>query len=209
MLVAICGIDGAGKTTQIEKLKKALNLENDVFTTKQPSDWYRKDSRLRAFLNQEMEESEILLQELALFAASDRLRHIQTEVFPKLEEGDIVITDRYVFSTYAYFLARGINDIEWLKNINRHAPTPDVTIYIDIPIDVAIKRIIERDGESKKREELDVKRMSKVRDVFLKQPWGEVENYYTIDGLKPLEEKADEILKIVTEVKRNKELNIK
>lgn len=195
MLIAVCGIDGSGKTTQIDMLAKKLGIENTsaITLTKQPTEWYRKDIRLRALLNEELEETDLLLRELALFAASDRLRHIQTEIIPSLDAGKVVISDRYVFSTFAYFLSRGLDDIEWLKLINQHAIQPDLTIFIDTPADVAVKRIIERDGNARKREELNLYKMNNVRKAFVEQPWGQIKNYHVFDGLLDINELHEQI----------------
>lgn len=197
MLIAFCGIDGSGKTTQLELLENALKKNGyPVFKTKQPTNWYRSDKRVRKVLNQE-ETNNMLGKELALFAATDRIRHIQTEIVPKEKEGQIVITDRYVFSTYAYFMARGVNDFEWLHSLNRYVPMPDITFYIDIDVETALKRIIARDGKVTKKEETDIETMNRVREVFLSQPWGKVDNYYVIDGTKSIEENSDIVQKIV------------
>ena len=152
------------------------------------------------FFSGEIKESFLFMRELALFSAADKLRHYQTEIAPRLEEGCIVITDRYVFSAYSYFLGRGINDIEWLMQINKFLPMPDITFYIDLPVDTAIKRITERDGNINKKEEENITRLESVRKTFLSQPWGKLDNYKIIDGQKELEKKEQEILDIFNEL---------
>lgn len=199
MLIAFCGIDGSGKTTQLVELEKALiNNNYSVYRTKQPSDWYRKDDRVRKILNQECVD-DMLSRELALFAATDRLRHIQTEIMPHEKRGEVVLTDRYVFSTYAYFMARGIDDFEWLQALNRFVPMPDITFYIDIDVNCALQRIIARDGKFTKKEETDLDTMSKVRTTFLQQPWGEMNDYYVLDGTKSIKEISEIVKRIVFE----------
>lgn len=199
MLIAFCGIDGSGKTTQLVELEKVLK-ENDysVYRTKQPTNWYRSDERVRKILNQECID-DMLNKELALFAATDRLRHIQTEIIPQEKRGQVVITDRYVFSTYAYFMARGIDDFKWLHELNRFVPMPDITFYIDIDVKTALQRIIARDGKATKKEETDFNTMSKVREVFLQQPWGKIQDYYILDGTNSIKENAENVKKIVFE----------
>jgi dTMP kinase len=194
--VAVCGIDGSGKTTQIGAIVDFLRARRETLSTRQPSDLYRNDPTVRALLNLEVAGPEIS-RELALFAAFDRARHLRTEVFPVLERGGAVVSDRYVYSTYSYFLARGIDDIDWLKAINCLAPEPDVTIYIDVAPDIAIQRIIRRDGSSRKREEIDVERMSVVRSAFVAQPWGTSDSYHVIDGDRPQDVVTKEIFAIL------------
>ena len=61
MLIAVCGIDGAGKTTQIKNIEEYLKKQGKkVFITKQPSNWYRQDKRVRMFLNGEIEDENII-----------------------------------------------------------------------------------------------------------------------------------------------------
>lgn len=183
MIIAFCGIDGSGKTTQIKRLDVKLKLQGyDTYCTKQPTDWYRKDNRVRDFLTGDIAEDELLIHELALFSAADRLRQMQLELLPKAKEGSIVLCDRYVFSSYAYFMARGISDLCWLKELNRLIVLPDITFYIDVPAEVALNRIFLRDGSSAKKEEKDILRLEKVRNIFLNQPWGKSENYHIINS---------------------------
>ncbi|TMR20728.1 dTMP kinase [Nonomuraea turkmeniaca] len=191
--VAVCGIDGSGKTTQLETVANYLSSEGEVVRTRQPSDLYRGDPAVRAMLDM-ADPGPLAVPELAVFAAFDRLRHIRTTVLPALERGASVVTDRYVYSTYSYFLARGVDDLGWLMELNRYAPEPDLTLYLDVPTDVAAKRIIARDGSSRKREELDLDRMDRVRHNFRTQPWGASPRYVTIDGTQALESVRDQVI---------------
>ena len=172
MLIAFCGIDGSGKTTQINLLKEYLEKEgNPVYLTKQPTNFYRTYDRFRKYVNREIDISDSqIIYELALLSASDKIRHYETEILPNQDK--IIISDRYVFSAYSYFIARGINDIEWLKEINKYLPLPSLTIYLDIAPQIAFERIVSRDGKYTKKEETEIDTLSAVRNTFLSQPWG-------------------------------------
>ncbi|MDQ1542030.1 MAG: dTMP kinase [Actinomycetota bacterium] len=184
--VAFCGIDGSGKTTQVANAHAYLATAADVMVTKQPTDLYRNDPDVRALLDLRSDGAS-LTAELALLAAFDRARHVRTQILPALAGDGCVITDRYVYSTYSYFMARGVADLGWLMDINRLAPEPDLTIYIDVPPELATTRIIARDGSSRKREELDLVRMTTVRNYFLDQPWGSSPRFQVVDGSAPVE----------------------
>lgn len=183
MLITFCGIDGSGKTTHIKKLNEYLiSLNRDTYLTKQPTDWYRNDEKFRDFSEGKSELDMISMKGLALFSAADKMRHMAMEVIPNLKKNNIVISDRYVYSAYAYFLERGISDINWLKSINDAIIEPDIVFYLDVSADVAYKRILERDGSSAKKEEKDVVFLERVRSNFLNQPWGKSDNYYIINS---------------------------
>jgi dTMP kinase len=196
--VAFCGIDGSGKTTQVAAAHEYLATTANVFLTKQPTDLYRNDPDVRALLDMRTGGA-LLTAELALLSAFDRARHVRTQILPALAGDGCVITDRYVYSTYSYFMARGVSDLAWLKDINRLAPEPDLTVYIDIEPQVAATRIIARDGSSRKREELDLVRMTKVRNYFLEQPWGSSERFQVVDGSEPQHEVTAQILRLLKE----------
>ena len=202
MLIAFCGIDGAGKTTLLGKVEKQLQKDNKVFRTKQPTDWYKQDSRFKSFISGNLEKNKFIVEELALLAATDRIRHINSEIMPKIEQGYIVLTDRYVFSSYSYMMARGIKDLKWLMQINKFAPNPDLTFYIDVPAEVAIKRIQGRDGKASK-EEMNTKIMNKIREYFLSQPWGKNQNCHIIDNQQSIIKNSELILNIIKHYQTN------
>jgi len=113
-LFVVCGIDGSGKSTQISNLARYLEEKSyEVVKTRQPTDMYRQDAVVRAALNLDI-SPHVVAEELALFSAFDRARHIREVINPALAQGKIVLSDRYVYSTFAYFLSRGLTDIEWL-----------------------------------------------------------------------------------------------
>lgn len=197
--VAFCGIDGSGKTTQVRHANEyLLTTTSEVLLTKQPTDLYRNDPDVRALLDLRSDGA-LLTAELALLAAFDRARHIRTQILPALQGDGCVITDRYVYSTYSYFMARGIADLPWLQAINRLAPEPDLTVYIDVPPELAADRIIARDGSSRKREELDLARMTTVREYFLGQPWGSSPRFRVVDGTQPVDVVKDAVLALLKE----------
>jgi dTMP kinase len=183
MLIAFCGIDGSGKTTQLKMLEDALSPSVEVVSTKQPTDAYRNHPRVRVFLDDDGGHEGVSVHELALLSAADRIHHLTSEIQPALDRGAVVLTDRYVYSAYCYFLCRGAGDLEWLKALNRHAPAPDLVFYLDTPVDVAMERVARRDAGRMKREEKDPAFLQQVADLFREQPWGKQANFTVLDGL--------------------------
>lgn len=198
MLIAICGIDGSGKTTQIKMLAERLKKYSDIYITKQPTEFYRKYDRFRKIVNREIPINENIMYELALLAASDKRRHYEDELRANMDK--VILCDRYIYSGYSYFISRGFKDLNWLINLNRGLMLPDFTFYIDVPPEVALERIMKRDGKSYKKEETDISFINKVRDCFLEQPWGKQDGYYIIDGLQ----KINEINNCIFEIAKQK-----
>ena len=105
-LITFCGLDGCGKTTMINRL--TADLENDyaVFLTKQPTDFVRKSDIFRTYMDCPDHDA-YDYRSLSLLAASDRLQHVNKVIGPALEEGKIVLSDRYFYSCLANLRARG------------------------------------------------------------------------------------------------------
>ncbi|WP_250405533.1 dTMP kinase [Streptomyces cellostaticus] len=186
-LIALCGLDGSGKTTQAQLLEKRLMERRTVYRTRPVTAQFRDDPTLKAFLNQELSDADMkdVVPELVLFSAMDRLRHMRTEMLPRMRDGAVVVSDRYVYSSYAWMVPRGIPDLDWVMQLNRYLPEPQLTVYLDIPAEVAVDRIRSR-GDKPRWEELDHDRMSQVRNIFLGREWGKDENYHVLDGQQPV-----------------------
>jgi dTMP kinase len=166
-LIAFCGIDGSGKTTQINLLCEHLVNNNvEAVALKQPTAWYHDNTYVRRRVDEN--DKSINPYVLALLSATDRLIQTDEVISPLLREGKTVLMDRYVHSAYAYLQARGVDDHQWLVEINKFHVVPDHVIFLDIDPSEALRRIIRRDGRSSKREEQDVEFMTQVRENYLR-----------------------------------------
>ncbi len=150
-LVVLEGIDGAGTTTQAALLRERLAGQVEpVVVTAEPSTGpigalIRNVLRGRVTgLDSGGRLAPFDRQALALLFAADRLDHLACEVRPVLARGGVVICDRYVLSSLAY---QGLDaPREWIADINRFAPLPDLTVFLDVPPDVALVRIADSRG---------------------------------------------------------------
>lgn len=143
LFIAFEGIDGSGKSTQVRLLSQYLTqLGHRVYSTFEPTD-SPMGKIIRDIFNGRMEGDQKVIA--TLFAA-DRLNHLlhsETGILRKLEEGYIVITDRYYLSSYAYHSVHGI-DMDWIININSFSADllrPDLNIYIDMDSKVSLARL--------------------------------------------------------------------
>jgi dTMP kinase len=141
MLISFEGIDGAGKSTQIKELIHALgNLGVEVVTLREPGGTAVAEKIRQILLESSHEISPI--GELLLFSAS-RAELVQDVIRPALASGKTVILDRFFDSTTAYQgYGRGI-DLELLRSIiaiSTCGITPDITFYLDLEPEEAMKR---------------------------------------------------------------------
>ena len=141
LLVVIEGTDGSGKSTQLELLKKSLQDQSYGVMV---SEW--KTSRLIADVIDEAKDRNLLnATTYSLLYAADFADRLENQIVPALKSGFIVLLDRYYYTALARDVVRG-QDIEWVKNLYSYAPEPDLIFYLDMPVDVLLKRIIGTTG---------------------------------------------------------------
>jgi len=165
-LIAIEGIDGAGKTTQSEILMKKLNeKEYPVVGLHEPTEgrWGKKIKELAKNGRHQIRPE----TELDYFYF-DRLEDVENNINPSLKEKKIVVMDRYYLSSVAYQGARGLSP-DHIEEMNKMiAPKPDVTIILDLDPEVALGRIKHKRNMTPNHFERK-RYLDRVRKVFLKQ----------------------------------------
>ena len=146
-LIAIEGIDGAGKGTQVALLVTALRSEGfSVVATREPTDGpHGRRIRARSVAGEALSPSE----QLEAFML-DRAEHVRDLIHPALEAGSVVVTDRYYLSNVAYQGAAGLDPAEILENNASLFPAPDLAILIDLSAEEALRRVDAR-GEERNR----------------------------------------------------------
>jgi dTMP kinase len=186
VLIAIEGIDGAGKTTQVVLLHRALeSLGRTVVVSKEPTDGpFGRMIKESASAGRYSPEAE-----LDLFI-KDRSEHVSRLINPALERGSVVILDRYFYSTIAYQGCRGMDPSSLEQVMRARFPTPDAVFILDIEPELSTFRIAHSRGETPNRFE-DRADLAKARAIFnnLKGP-----EIYFIDGSATPERVHGEIL---------------
>jgi dTMP kinase len=137
--IVIEGIDGSGTTLQTRAVGTWLERRgHTVLETREPS-----TGAIGALARQRLGvHADTGPVTLALLFAADRLDHVAREVGPALAAGAVVVSDRYLMSSLAY---QGLDcDESWVREINRHARVPDLTLVLDVPADVAFARVQRR-----------------------------------------------------------------
>lgn len=159
VFICIEGLDGSGKTTQVELLSKKLEKEFDVLCTSEPSKGLIGDFIRKSYLYGKNRLSPYV--EALLFAA-DRIEHVENEIIPALNKGKIVISDRYVFSSLAY-QGSGKIDLDWIQTVNKSILLPDLSIFLDVDPEKVLSRI-----NSKKSVMENLETQKRVREIYLK-----------------------------------------
>ncbi len=141
LLIVVEGTDGAGKSTHVNMLSQYIKDKCYGCTVSQ---W--KTSRLiSGVINEAKERNMLNTTTFSLLYAADYTDRLENEVIPALKAGFVVLMDRYVYTAYVRDSVRGCN-IKWLENLYSFAPKPDLVFYLDVPVDVLIKRLIAKDG---------------------------------------------------------------
>ena len=189
VFIVIEGLDGSGKTTQATILAKKLYPNHNIMLTAEPS-----CGKIGTFIRESClyEEKRLPTEAEALLFAADRIEHMQNEINPALDEGKIVICDRYVYSSLSYQGSAGLS-LDWIKTINACALQPDFAIFID----VAPERVLERLKRKKSVMET-LETQQKVREVYLK--FVEKGELVRVDGDKPKEVVGDALYIMVLDL---------
>ena len=157
------GIDGSGKTTQINQLSKWLIStdlipeNNKLVITREPGGTKLGKSIRSLLLDTSIEKSPDSITELLLYAA-DRSQHVNEIIRPTLEKGDWVISDRFCGSTLAYQGYGRKLDIKLIKDletISTQGISPDITFLLDIPVEESIQRRIGKKDDRMEEEGRD------------------------------------------------------
>ena len=157
--ICIEGLDGCGKTTQARLLVAKLRKSHNAVYTAEPS-----RGRIGTFIRNRYLYGEKRLSTIveALLFAADRIEHVENEVLPALNQGKLVISDRYVYSSLAYQGAGGLS-LNWIEKVNEHALKPDLAVFIDVDPKTVMHRL-----KSKRSVMENMETQQRVRDIYLK-----------------------------------------
>ncbi len=164
-LFTFCGLDGCGKTTMLNRLQEDLSKEYDMFLTKQPTSAVRNSDIFRTYMDCS-DHSAFDYRSLSLLAASDRLQHGAKVIEPQMEEGKLIISDRYFYSCLANLRARGFLKDQWIYEIAESVIKPDVAFFFDVPVETAVARVRMRPEE--KDRYVDMELQYRLREEYIK-----------------------------------------
>ena len=160
VLVNLEGIDGCGKSTQSKLLLEKLEGEGEkVIILKEPTKRPHGQKLWDVLHGKRKATNEEILELFVL----DRIQHVEEKIQPALDDGAVVLMDRYYYSSMAYQVAGGI-DVEEIRKKHVFAQKPDVVLIFDLPVSVALERV---KGHSDADEFEKEEHLEKVREAYL------------------------------------------
>jgi len=193
ILITFEGIDGSGKTTQINELIRRLDQEKIDYRLFREPGGTRIGEKIRDILLDNNHSNMLPITELLLYSAS-RYQLTMRSIVPALKAGKVVICDRFYDSTTAYQGYGREIDLEFIKRLNAVATEsliPDKTFILDISLEERLQRLGKKNLDRLEREALAFHK--KVREGFIAMAREEPERMILIDGNRPSEEISNEI----------------
>ena len=194
VLVNLEGIDGCGKSTQSKLLLEKLEGKGEkVIILKEPTKRPHGQKLWDVLHGKRKASNEEILELFVL----DRKQHVEEKIQPALDDGTVVLMDRYYYSSMAYQVAGGI-DVEEIREKHVFAPRPDVVLIFDLPVSVALERV---KGHSDADEFEKEEHLERVREAYL-----DLENdplVRIVDATGTPEEIFGNVWKLVSEVRND------
>ncbi len=189
MLITFEGIEGSGKSTQVDLLYAYLVGKGQrVVKTREPGGTSFGEALRKAFLKRDT--TVYPLSELLVFMAM-RAQHVEEVILPSLQDGKIVLCDRFVDATYAYQgYGRGIDlgIIETLNRLVTKGVRPNLTLLVDCPVKVGLRRKAGSDVVMDRFETEATDFHRAVRKAYLKLAKEDPKRFVLVDGRKGVDE---------------------
>lgn len=203
MFITFEGPEGSGKSTVAKEIYNRLLKEGkDVILTREPGGTPIAEEIRNVILDKKNTNMDCITE--ALLYAASRRQHLVEKVWPAIEKGTIVLSDRFLDSSLAYQGGgRGIG-IQKILDINMHATEgffPDLTLYFDIEPELGLERIAKNSSREVNR--LDLEKLEfhrKVHETFLELAKKYPDRYRLVDATKSLNEVIENTYKIVESV---------
>jgi len=196
MFVVLEGLDGAGTTTQQERLAQWLRGQGLVVCTTREPTGGPVGAWIRRTLNRDPDAP--APSTLPWMYAADRADHLARVVEPALARGELVLSDRYLHSSLAYQSLQ--RPLEEVAALNASFRVPELTIFVEVPVDVSLARIAARGAAREIFEERDA--LTAIRDAYhrvLARLRARGDRIVTVDGAGTVDAVEADIRAAVTE----------
>ena len=196
--ITLEGIEGSGKSTSLKDISDTLDQKSiDYIVTKEPgSGSLGKDLRSLLLNN----DNKISGQVELLLMMADRKNHLDSLVIPNLNNGNWVISDRYLDSTYAYQGGGREMDFALIDELSNslNLPAPDLTILFDLPVEIALERAKQRANLDRfEKEPIDFH--NRIRNVYKSRAAEDPKRMKIVDSSVSFQEVKDQVVYIVSQ----------
>jgi len=155
LFITFEGVEGSGKTTQIQRLRKYFTQKGiSCKVTREPGGCLIGEKIRKILLNPDHHEM-VPMTELLLYEAA-RAQHMTEVIKPFLKKGGVVLCDRFIDASIAYQGYGRRVDLRWIERLNHLSAQgirPDVTFLLDCPTDVGLERALQRNRALKRERE--------------------------------------------------------
>ena len=196
--ITLEGVEGSGKSTSLKDISNTLDQKSiDYIVTKEPgSGSLGKDLRSLLLNN----DNQISGQVELLLMMADRKNHLDSLVIPNLNNGNWVISDRYLDSTYAYQGGGREMDFALIDELSNslNLPAPDLTILFDLPVEIALERAKQRANLDRfEKEPIDFH--NRIRNVYKSRAMEDPKRIKIVDSSVSFQEVKDQVVCIVSQ----------
>ena len=196
--ITLEGIEGSGKSTSLKDISDTLDQKSiDYIVTKEPgSGSLGKDLRSLLLNN----DNKISGQVELLLMMADRKNHLDSLVIPNLDNGNWVISDRYLDSTYAYQGGGREMDFALIDELSNslNLQAPDLTILFDLPVEIALERAKQRANLDRfEKEPIDFH--NRIRNVYKSKAMEDPKRIKIVDSSLGFQEVKDQVVCIVSQ----------
>ncbi|MRX26899.1 dTMP kinase [Kangiella sp. HZ709] len=198
--ITIEGTEGVGKSTNIAFITQWLSDKGiEIMHSREPGGTPLAEEIRELLLNKRDEQVDSRTELLLMFAA--RCQHVSQKIRPALDAGHWVLSDRFTDASYAYQGAGrelGFERLEELDDWSLQGFKPDLTIMLDLPIEIGLERAEQR-GEKDRFESEQIEFFKRVRDGYLAIAKAEPERMKVIDATGSIKQVQQQIEKVLSE----------
>ena len=185
------GLDGSGKTVQANLLADFLLKKGKrIILTNEPTNDSPFAKKIRQILKG---EQKMALNKLQEFFAKDREWHLSNVILPGIKEGKIVISNRYLFSSFAFGMASGV-PYSYIYKLNKDFIDPDIVFFLDVPAKICLQRIEKRGEEKELFENIKKLRKAYINYRSVLNDYRNRSKIYFINGKRPIKTIFQEIV---------------
>jgi dTMP kinase len=198
--ISIEGVEGAGKSTQVSFIQQYLIAQGKtVIVTREPGGT-ELGEQIRSLLLTPSDPAMAVETELLLMFAA-RAEHIKQVINPALNRGDWVLCDRFVDATFAYQGGgRGVSQqrIQALSDWTLQGLMPELTLLFDLPVEIGLKRVVQRNEAIDRFEQEKVTFFEKIRESYLHSAIAQPDRIKVVDASLSIDDIQQQLIRLLS-----------